>query len=311
MSRATIDAILFLASVVEIATLSAGAHGSMHLRPSRARRSFGFVAIVSAAFATGCTQLLDFDAVSKGAPGQGGPNADIACSLRYPAPIFCDDFDGAPISDKWNDVEIKNAKMLLVDNATYRSSPDSLVSEVLGITTADQVRSVVKTSFPPFTGVPAQLVIAFDVFVDVVDPKAGARIIAFALLYGDVNKFHEFVLNLNSTGAKASGIFTEYSYPDNASFEHAVFAPTKAEWLNVRIEIEVHHPDGTDNALRIYVGDAQGHETQVNSPTDVLRSPMLPALPRVELGIGWMDTTKGTSPWVVRYDNFSVDWKPY
>jgi hypothetical protein len=249
--------------------------------------------------------------VSKGAPGQGGPNADLPCSLRYPAPVFCDDFDGAPLSDKWNDVEVKNAKLPVVDRTTAKSAPESLVSEVNAITATDQVRSVEKTSFAMWTGVPAQLVVAFDVFVDVIDPKAGARIIAFGLLYGDVNKFHEFVLNLNSTGAKASGIFTEYSYPDNASFEHAVFSPTRAEWINVRIEIDVQHPDGTGNAVRIYVTDAQGQETQVNSPTDVLRSPMLAALPRVELGIGWMDTTKGTSPWVVRYDNFSVDWKPY
>jgi hypothetical protein len=283
----------------------------MHLRPSCARHFLGRTVVVTAALATGCTQLLDFDAVSKGAPGQGGPSADIPCSLRYPAPTFCDDFDGAPLSDKWGDFEFKNGKMPVVDGKTSRSSPDSLISEVNAITAADQVRSVAKTSFAPFTDVPAQLVIAFDVFVDVVDPKAGARIIAFALLYGDVNKFHEFVLNLNSTGAKASGIFTEYSYPDNASFEHATFAPTKAEWLNVRIEIDVEHPDGTGNAMRIYVREAQGGDVQVNSPTDVLRSAMLPALPRVELGIGWMDTTKGTSPWVVRYDNFSVDWKPY
>jgi hypothetical protein len=256
--------------------------------------------------ATGCTQLLDFDAVSKGEPGQGGPNADLPCSLRYPTPTFCDDFDGAPVSDKWNDVETNHANPAVVNRMEAFSPPNSLVSEVLSITPADQVRSVIKTSFAPFTSVPAELVIAFDVFVDVVDPKAGARIIAFALLYGDVNKFQEFVLNLNSTGAKASGIFTEYSYPDNASFEHAAFAPTKAEWINVRIEIDVHHPDAVGNAMRIYVKDAQ-----VNSPTDVVRSPMLPALPRVELGIGWMDTTKGTSPWTVRYDNFSVNWTPY
>ena len=205
-----------------------------------------------------------------------------------PAPTFCDDFDYGALGDHWLDFEKVNGDYQ-VNSAVSISPPKSLFSNVNSIAATDDVRAVVKTAFPQFAGTRGVLDMSFDLYVDQIDPKPGARIIAFALLYGDTSKFYELVLNLNSTGSGASGIVTENTYPEGLYEEHGYLGATHAKWVNVRIEVTVKNPTGVGNPLGVYF-DGQ----RTNGPTDELKAPLIGGNPRVEVGIGWMDTTKGT-----------------
>jgi len=255
--------------------------------------------------ATGCTQLLDFDAVSKGGGtvGASGLPLDLPCDQRMPAPAFCDDFDHGAVGMQWIDFEKKNGTFG-VDSLAAVSPADSLFSTASAITPADQVRAVLKTAFATQAGQPRQLTISFDVFVDAVDPKVGARVTAFALLYGNLSKYYQLVFNLTSTGSAASGILTENTFPEGVYKDHgSLAAPPRGAWKNVIIVITINNPSGSGNPLGLYF-DGQ----RANSMTDELAAPLIGDNPRMELGIGWMDTTKGTGSWTVRYDNFAVYW---
>jgi hypothetical protein len=225
-----------------------------------------------------------------------------------PAPTFCDDFDIGMLSDKWTDFEKLNGDFE-VNRLVYNTPPYSFQSKVDDITTlpaAQQlVRSVVKTSFPMFTGTKAKLAMAFDVYIDTVDPKQGARITAFSLLYGDTKAFYQLTLNLASAGATASFIVTEYTYPNNFSTEHGVSAIPRAKWTNVRVELTINDPGGMGNDIAVYLADVRQ-----NSPTDQLKAPLIADTPRMELGIGYMNAMQGTGAWILRYDNFVANWAP-
>jgi hypothetical protein len=266
-----------------------------------------FVLVGLAAFATGCSFVLDFDAVTKEAPSvQAGP---IPCANRMPVPTFCDDFDIGMLSDKWTDFEKVHGDFQ-VNGLVYNTPPYSLLSKVDDISTlapADQfVRSVVKTSFPVFTGRKAKLTMAFDVYIDTVDPKEGARITAFSLLYGSTAAFYQLTLNLASAGATASFIVTEYTFPSMFSTTHGVSAIPRARWTNVRVELTINDPGGMGNDIAVFLADVRQ-----NSPTDQLKAPLIADVPRMELGIGYMNPAQGTGAWILRYDNFVANWAPF
>jgi hypothetical protein len=259
--------------------------------------------LASAACAGGCTQTLDFDSVSQGSQGPA-TQSNGSCASRMPAPTFCDDFDYGALGDHWLDFEKVNGDYQ-INSSVSISPPNSLFSSVNPIAATDEVRAVVKTAFPQFAGTRGILDMSFDLYVDQVDTQQGARIIAFALLYGDTSKFYELVFNLNSTGSGASGIVTENTYPEGLYEEHGYLGATHAKWVNVRIEVTVKNPTGVGNPLGVYF-DGQ----RSNSPTDELKAPLIGGSPRIEVGVGWMDTTKGTGGWSVRYENVVINWTP-
>jgi hypothetical protein len=247
--------------------------------------------------------MLDFDAVSNGSPETQDA---LHCRDRNPAPSFCDDFDYVPIGQNWTDLEPpKNGEAKVVGDI-FVTAPNSLLSTAGPVPTpTDNVRAVVKTSFPMFTNAKKKLTIGFDLYVVAFDPKQGARTIAFALLYGDVNKFYELVLNLNSNGTNASALVNEYNFPENLSELHASVGLLNARWIPVSIELTVNNPGGTGNGIAVVVDGKV-----VSADGDQLKLPLIAATPRMELGLGWMDTSKATGAWAIRYDNFFADWAP-
>jgi hypothetical protein len=258
------------------------------------------------AFATGCTFVLDFDAVTKGAPTvQAGP---IPCANRMPAPTFCDDFDNSGLSANWTEFEKMHGDFVVnsVQYVTPFYSFLSTVDDISALPPAEQlVRSVVKTSFPKYTGTKTKITMAFDVFVDTVDMKPGAKITAFSLLYGVSTAFYQLTLNLSSTVGAASFIVTEYTFPSNFATTHGASPIKLATWTNVRVELTVNDPAGMGNDIAVFLDDVRQ-----NSPTDQLKAPLIADVPRMELGIGYMDPMLGTGAWKVRYDNFVANWAP-
>jgi hypothetical protein len=152
--------------------------------------------------------------------------------------------------------------------------------------------------------------ISFDFLVEELDPKMGAKVTIFALLYGDVTKYYQLVFNLKSNGSQASGALTENTYPGGIFKEHAAVAASKSKWNNVKIIVTIKEPMGTGNPLAIYAGDDGSNLVLTTGVNEVLAAPLIGDNPRMELGIGWMDTTNGTAPWKVLYDNFVVYWDP-
>src|SRR5262245_59039951 len=101
----------------------------MQQRPASDRRGIGGATLVPiSVFAIGCTQMLDFDSVSKGSPET---NASLPCSQRNPKPYFCDDFDGKPLGENWPDAEPpKNGIIRVEGGVVARTAPNALVSYV-------------------------------------------------------------------------------------------------------------------------------------------------------------------------------------
>ena len=293
-----------------------------------ARRGLFSASIALLAFSAaslGCSQGLDFDALSKdhdaapssastagdaGAASADGSTSSEAgktayCASLSPAPTFCDDFDTKPIGEQWDGVEDSNG-IVGIDTIAFDSAPSSLAAKSSASPSGQSIRSVTKKSFTEFTGKPITLRMSFALRVDQIDPKTSAQIVAFGVLFGEDGNFNQVVLNLSSTG---SGVVAQVSEnaqgpttSDNGYEVHGPFdkRPSASDWTDVRIEIDVHNPTGSGNSLRVYFD-------QVVQYDGALILPLKGGTPRIELGIGWANTP--SAPWSIRYDNVVVDLK--
>jgi hypothetical protein len=293
------------------------------------------VTLASSLGALGCSQGLDFDALSKdrdaaassssngddapsstpnggdagGASAEGSALKDAGrgafCGSLSPAPTFCDDFDSKPIGALWDGVEDTNG-IVGIDTVAFDSAPSSLAAKTSASPSGQSIRSVTKKSFTEFTGKPITLRMSFAMRVDQVDPNASAQIVAFGVLFGADGNFNQVVLNLNSTGSGVVAQVAENAQGPTAAdtgYEvHGPFSkrPPAGDWTDVRIEIDVHDTTGTGNSLRVYFDQ----EVQYDGALVV---PLKGGTPRIELGIGWANTP--SAPWSVRYDNVVVDLK--
>ncbi len=253
--------------------------------------------------ALGCTQTLDFDSVS------GGASSSALCTGDNPARQFCDDFDGQSVGSIWGGIE-EQYGAVSNDSRASVSGTVSMLASSDGVDAGTIVRAVVKRAFPEHADSVVGIRASFDMRVDQFDPRAGAQIGAFALLFGPLDNFNQLVLNVNSTGddisvqlaENAVSVADPSSTEDNGYAVHGPFSePAPDTWTNIRVEVDVFKPDGGGNQLRIFLDGEQ----KFNGP---LVLDLKGAEPRLELGLTWVDTV-GTAadPWSVRYDNFVVE----
>jgi hypothetical protein len=263
-------------------------------------RFFG-LALLGLGLTSACSVALDFDAVSAQESGNTG-----FCA-KHPAPqaAFCDDFDGKPLGTVWSTLSQMNGTVA-VDGKASTSTPSSMLSTISAVPAGGSVRAVSTTSFPLLNSKPLGFRVSFDMQVEQFDKNPSAMITAFAFLYGPLNNYNEIVLNLSSTGtdvkiqvvenAEAGGFDKHGPYPLSAPI---------GGWINVRLELDIRTPNGTPpagatNTLRVYLNQAE----QEDGPLQV---PLNGDVPRMELGIGYEDTSLARDAWSVRYDNFLVE----
>lgn len=249
-----------------------------------------------------CSVALDFDATS------AKPAAEASGFCRAhasPAAIFCDDFDEEPLGTRWQAVEQSNGSAQN-DSRAALSPPSSLLCIAKPTTQGENVRAVGKVAFPALTSAKVGLRVSFALRIDKYDQTSGAKNTVFDFSYGPAGEPNEIALNLVSTESAVTLQIAETSqqvgeggaeYAPHGSFS---IVPRLGEWLNVAIAIDVNDPEGQGNALRV---DIDGYEQLDTS----LMLPLKGGTPRLELGLGWVDTSMPSQTWAVRYDDFLVE----
>jgi hypothetical protein len=244
---------------------------------------------------------LDFDAVS----AQDSNNPAFCANHPAPQATFCDDFDGKPLGTLWGTLSQMNGTVV-VDSIVASSAPNSLLSTIGAVPMGGSVRAVASTSFPMLNGKSLGFRVSFDMLVEAFDKNPSAMVTAFAFLYGPLNNYNQIVINLSSTGtdvkiqvienAEAGGYDKHGPYP--------VSAPVGG-WINVRLELDLRTPSGmppagAENALRVYLAGVEQEDAR-------LQVPLNGDVPRMELGLGYEDTSVARDGWSVRFDNFLVE----
>jgi hypothetical protein len=112
----------------------------------------------------------DAGAVSPSSTGDGAPSASASfCAADAGAHTFCDDFDGLPLSSKWDSVDQGAGGTAVTDSTTSYSAPSSFKS-IAPASVGIETRGRVVKSF----GKASRVVIAFEMFLDATPVKLAA-----------------------------------------------------------------------------------------------------------------------------------------
>lgn len=270
---------------------------------SRPRSTFvGTVLLASTLGA--CSLALDFDKTSEKA-GQGRSTAAFCAQHEQVTVAFCDDFDGQPLGTKWPSVEQANGTATNDAQAAV-SGTSSFLSIANAVPANAGVRAVGTISFANLKAQAVGLRISFKVRVDQFDTTSGAKNTIFDFLYGPMGDYNQIVVNLVSTETAVSIQVAENAQKAGAATSdyalHGPFVtkPTIGQWMKVDLNLDITMPVGSGNRLRVLLDDKQELDT-------TLQLPLKGDTPRLELGVGWVDTSKPTQAWAVRYDDFLVD----
>jgi hypothetical protein len=249
-----------------------------------------------------CSYALDFDATH----AEATPTRRGFCSEHaLPPAVFCDDFDELPVSTKWPAFEQKNGSLENDDGAAL-SAPSSLLSTARPVAAGANVRAVGGISFPRFDSTRVGLRVSFALRVEEFDATSGANNVVFDFLYGAPDDYNEIVLSLFSTETAVSLQVVEISEKDgepSGQYAHHgpfVTKPGLGRWMKVDIDIDINDTVGQGNALRV---NLDGHQEVDTALTLALKG----GTPRLELGVGWVDTARPTQTWAIRYDDFLVE----
>jgi hypothetical protein len=261
-----------------------------------------------------CTQTLDFDSLSSGHAairpvhdaGSISPEHTFTCMDEQDA-TFCDDFDTRAPDKTWTMVIVEPGNaggyVKAEDNDDALSAPKSLLVSVPGKFDkgVSYAASALQRTFASYTGMHIRVNVAFDMRVEKFDSLAYARIIAFQFLYGDATSYNQLVYALESREDSIVSQFSESVGPAPKSragdFENL---PDLDEWVHVEFELNVANPEGGGNRVTLTVDDVKLFDNELEL---YLRG----GEPRMELGIPWVDSSKATEPWRIRYDNVLVN----
>jgi hypothetical protein len=264
-----------------------------------------------------CTQTLDFDEVSNGSKGSGYDPTKFSCAALSPPATFCDSFDGKSPAETWSALLIAPANgggAVSGDSSFSLTPPNSLLVSVPGVATPGYTASAVQRTFGTFEGKPMDVHVEFDMKVEQVDPRAGARVLAFQFLFGlGTAVYDQLVLNLTSTGANVTSQFTQnLGGTAQGTFAGDILhAPALDKWVHVTFDLAVFNPNGAANTA----GLGNNAKLKIDQETLFDAGLMFPLhmnQPRLELGIPGVDTSAGveTKPWRVRFDNFQATLTP-
>lgn len=251
------------------------------------------ISMVSAVFLAGCGQK-DFDELTTGR---------FSCSSLDPAPTFCDDFDSETSTDTWNRLEVlpSGSGSVVVDSDAALSRPNSLLASVTGADRGVYLRAAALKTFATYENTPIHVRISFDMMVEQIDPRMNARVIAFQFLFGDLQGYNQLVLNLESTGTEVNSQFSEALGPDPGTrVGDTKSVPNLNEWSHVEFELQVFNPQGSGNNATLSIDSVELFK-------QALSYDLRAGVPRMELGIPWVDTNQAAEAWQIRYDNVRVD----
>ena len=267
------------------------------------RSRSALVKLLAAIACSGCSLALDFDSTSK-QPVK--PQPTFCGEHSTPPAIFCDDFDAEPLGTKWLKVERVNGEATN-DTGAATSAPNSLLSVADPVGVTGKVRAVSTVGFLELSSTKVGLRISFNMRVDQFDSAIGAKTNVFDFLYGSITDFNQVLVVLQSTGSEVSVTLAENPQkppePNNLYQEYGPFPvrPVQGQWMKVALDIDILNPIGPGNSVRFALDDQMQLDT-------ALLYPFKGQTPRLELGVGWVDSEAMPSQtWAIRYDDFLVE----
>ncbi len=250
----------------------------------------------------GCSLALDFDATQ----AHSGPEASGFCRAHVAPPaVFCDDFDELALTTKWPTVEQENGSASN-DGGAALSAPNSLLSIASPAAAGENVRALGGIAFPRLASSRVGLRVSFALRVEQFDSTRDANSVVFDFLYGPPDDYNELVLALVSTETAVSLQVVEISEQvgedEGRYVQHGPFVtkPGLGRWMRVAIDVDINEVVGQGNAVRVTLDGHRELDT-------ALELPLKGDTPRLELGVGWVDTAGPTQTWAVRYDDFLVE----
>jgi hypothetical protein len=282
--------------------------GAPTLAPTGARKAIvrsrlALVKLLAAIACSGCSLALDFDSTSK-EPVK--PQPTFCGEHSTPPAIFCDDFDAAPLDMKWPNLDVMNGEATN-DTGAATSAPNSLLSVADPVGVTGKVRAVSTVGFLELSSTKVGLRISFNMRVDQFDSAIGAKTNVFDFLYGSITDFNQVLVVLQSTGSEVLVMLAENPQKvgdsNNLYQQYGPFPirPLPGQWTKVAVDIDILNPTGAGNSVRFALDDQMLLDT-------TLLYPFKGQTPRLELGVGWVDSEMMPSQtWAIRYDDFLVE----
>jgi hypothetical protein len=238
-------------------------------------------AVVAAAACGGPT----FTSASPDAGGVSSPAGDGAagatgsfCALEAGTTTFCDDFDGLPLTSKWDSVDqAGSGAMALIDDAISDSPPGSFKS-IAPASIGAQTRGRIVKAF----GSGSRIVVAFELAIDATPARLGASVVGGDSLVGiDIGPSYSIGIAAHTDEVS----YFEDSTGDSGvtqvlTSKDLVATPTLQGWTRVLIAIDLAHAslsisiggvallDGApitppgEQAISVYLGAFSHNQTQ-------------------------------------------------
>jgi hypothetical protein len=226
------------------------------------------------------------------------PSGPSFCARLAPAPLFCDDFDEAPLAASWDSVVATEGEVVLSASDAL-SPPRSML-----VTTKTQsdlgLQAFVVKAFAPWTARPMTATLDADVRVDRVN-AADMPLLAIQLLEAG-GKLYEVQLRASGAGSSLATIFREHTHDastDGVSDRGLAAAIVVGAWTHVQIQLTYRLVAAS--RARVTIDGVIALDAPVSPST-------IGGTPRVALGVTAVSVP--TDPWAVRYDNAVFDAVP-
>jgi hypothetical protein len=234
--------------------------------------------------------------------GAGADPTRFTCADHAEA-AFCDDFDGPPVEQTWDGLLIvpEDTGFVGNDSDAALSGESSLLVSSDELDVSDPYRAIlVQTSLSNLEG--RRIAIDFDFRVELSEPEAEQAVIPFQLVFGDQEQgYVQLAFLLEPQGSKVRGRLGEASAGPDGDWSirsGALSDPLEVgEWTHVTLVLDLRQTGATGNQANLTVGEQVLFDGELTF-----------ALPddsaRLELGMPWVDTSKGASHrWRARFDN--------
>jgi len=236
------------------------------------------------------------------APADGGPadvshadapaGAESFCALEAGTHTFCDDFDGLPLTAKWDSIDEAGGGTAVTDDAVSYSPPNSFNSIAPASVNGESRGRVVKAF-----GTASHVVVAFELAIDATPAKVPLGTIGGDSLVG-IYVGPNYAVGL-SAHTDEVGYF-EDTVPDSGlpqvlTSKDLVATPTLAGWTEVTIAIDLAHA-----TLSITIGGAQALNDAPITP---------PSGQEITVYLGAFLRDQGQNL-AAHYDNVTIDVTP-
>jgi hypothetical protein len=250
----------------------------------------------------GCELVFPVDALTS-----GGAPASFCASLS-PKPLFCQDFDRAPLAmEGWDEITGVGGSSSL-SGSEFVSAPSALQVQSGALSRNATVDVAAYKAFAALAATPAVFTFSLDLRVDLYDSSRSSDAVLCAFVLKDAaGTVWSLQLAATYDGTNLSVDFAEDAVPSGGGPEVYASHPASktlplAAWTRVTMEVTLHETNGpaaaTRNTARLLFGSVE----VANVALHVLA---VDGTPEIVVGYEWI--TPPSPPWSSLYDDVTFD----